>query len=373
MRKLLFILVAVLTMTSACASDDWRKTVGLPEDCTNPVFTRPDRMNSSSRVHGAGICMNDGEAYTSPMVGFSSEWHYAPKLHLCDKEKALMPQVMGIYVPDYRETRPLEPLKFCVRVHHGCGAVVVYRAFDNYRYTNIHSDNLEQFIAVYDGNGNLTDVMMMGYEGDFPEMLSIEPHKDYKVPQNMGNYTLEFDKTGEHFTLSRYTYLREVAKGVPDKVEMKRYYTITPEGKIRLDKVTNGSEDDEEGSVLKAGAPIAEVANPAAIEMMEMVLTPMSDPERFSRLDKVYGKLKDNEVLGERIMHLGMMVYNRAPKAFLNYAYKNRSKTSLVTLLKRAKAYEGPGMKYDDCLNNSIARTSISRVIKSWILSKLNY
>jgi hypothetical protein len=368
MRKILFLLVALVTMTSACASDDWRSQVGLPTDCTNPVFTRPFRMNSSSRVEGAGICMNDGEAYTNRMVDFGSEWHYAPKLPLSKEETAVLPCVMGLYFPENYDGRPLEPLKFCARVHHGCGAVVVYRAFDNYRYTDSQSDNLEQFIAVYDGDGTLTDCMMMGYEGDLSEMLNIEPHKDYKVPNNMGNYVLEFDETGEHFTLYRYTYLRDKGEGIPDKMEMKRYYTITPEGKIRLDKVTNNSEGhDKDSKYDKPGAPMNEIANSAAVDMMELVLTPMSDPEILPKLDKIYAELLNNELVSERLMHLGMMIYNRMPNAFLVYAYKNRSTTSLVELLKRAKAYKGPGCEYSDCIDETIEKNLPLDEAQSWL------
>ena len=371
MKNYLSLLLSVMIAFTACGSDDWRAQVGLPTDCDNPVFTRPFRMNSSSRVEGAGICMNDGEAYTTSYVGFSSEWHYAPKLPLCDKEKEVMPRVMGLFVPEHYEGRPLEPLKFCVRVHHGCGAVVVYRAFDNYRYTNIHSDNLEQFIAVYDGEGNLTDAMMMGYEGDLHEILSIEPHKDYQAPYNTGRHDLDFDKTGEHFTISRYCYLKEVAKGVPDKVEMKRYYTITPDGKIHLDKITNGSEDYNEEKVLKPGALISEIANPDAVDMMEMMLTPMSDPQILTRLDNVWGTLQNDKVVGERVMHLGMLVYNRDPKAFLSYVYNNRSNTSLIKLLKQAKAYSGTGCEYDYCIDETLEKYGPSQNAKNWIAKQL--
>ena len=369
MKKILIFLIAAVIATTAWANDDWRKVVGLPENCTNPVFTRPDRMNPAGRVQGAGICMNDGEAYTTKSVGFSSEWHYAPKLHMCEKEEQAIKRVMGIYVPEDFQ-RPIEPLKFCVRVHHGCGAVVVYRAFDNYRYSNIKSDNLEQFIAVYDDNGNLTDAMMMGYVDDIRDILLVEPHKDYQVPHNMGNHYLEFDDTGEHFTISRSLYLKDEGQGVPGKVEMKRYYTITPEGKIRLDKVTNGSEDYKDDKVLKPGALISEVANPNAVDMLEMMLTPMSDPQVLSRLDKVYTKLKDDKVVGERIMHLGMLIYNRNPKAFLNYAYTNRVKTSLVLLLQRAKDFKDNDYGY--CLERTIVEAGLTAKARKWLMKRLS-
>lgn len=371
MKKCLFLLVAFVTMASACASDDWKSKVGLPKDCTNPVFTRPEHMNPEGRVRGAGICMNDGEAYTSRGCGFSSEWHYAPKLSLCGKEKDVIKQVMGLYVPEH-DTRPVEPLKFCVVTHHGCGAVVVYRAFDNYRYSNIQSENLEQFIAVYDSNGNLTDAMMMGYDEDLYEMLNIEPHMDYNVPHNMGRHDMKFDKTGEHFTIYRYWYLKDKGEGVPEKVEMKRYYTITADGKIRLDKVTNNSEGhDTESKYDNPGALMSEVANPAAVEMMEMMLTPMSDSQILPRLDKTCAMLLDNKLVRERLMHLGMMVYNRNPKSFLAYAYEKRTQTLLVKLLQYAKAYKGSGCNYENCLMETVYKFSPSTNAYNWFNNKL--
>ena len=370
MRKILFSLLTMAIVSSACASDNWRSKVGLPQDCTNPIFTMPSRMNPAGRVRGAGINMNDGEAYTSRYVGFSSEWHYAPKLSLCQQEKAAMPQVMGLFFDEHLTPQLQEPLKFCVRVHHGCGAVVVYRAFNNYRYTNVQSDNLEQFIAVYDEDARLTDAMMMGYDGDLTQILSIEPHKQYTPPVNMGSHDMQFDETGEHFTIRRYTYLKDHGEGVPEMVEMMRYYTITPEGKIRLDKVTNNSENHSKKND-KPGAPIEEVASPAAVDMLEMMLTPMSDPQMLPRLDKCCAALLNNEAVGERLMHLGMMVYNRDPKAFLEYAYENRAKTSLLQLLKRAMAYKGTGAQYDMCLAHTIENCSPSKAAQQWLMKKL--
>lgn len=360
-----------MIVTASCAQDNWRKVVGLPDGCHNPVFTRPGNMHSSSRVQGAGINMNDGEAYTSTFVKFNSDWHYAPKLPLCEQEKKVMPQVMGLFIDG---NHPLEMymnelLKFSVRTHHGCGAVVVYRAFNNYRFGNTRGgDNLEQFIAVYDDDGRLTDCMMMGYADDMRDILLVEPHKQYQVPHNMGDHYLEFDKKdGEHFTISRYWYLQDQAQGLPEKVEMKRYYTITPQGKICLDKVTDGSEDNPKASKLGQGALIGDVANPAAVDMMEMMLTPMSDPQLLAKLDKTYAKLKDDAVVGERMMHLGMIVYNRNPKAFLSYAYKHRASTSLPALLKRARAYTGNGMKYQECIDTTLPNSCSSAKMRKWL------
>lgn len=373
MKKSIYLfLVAIIAAIPACAKSDWRGTVGLPAGCDNPVFTMPERMNPEGRVHGAGINMNDGEAYTSNFVNFSSEWHYAPKLNLCAQEKEQLPQVMGLYLRQ-EEINNIEPLKFSVKAVNECYAVVVYRAFRNYRYSNDEHENLEQFIAVYDSSGKLTDVMMMGYVDDIRDVLLVEPHKEYEVPYNMGDHNLNFDKdNSNHFTINRYWYLKNSGQGIPKKVEMKRYYTITPAGKIHLDKVTNNSENYTTSKANEAGAPIEMVANPQAVNLMELMLTPMSDQAgTFAKLEKVCASLIDDTTVGNKVTHLGMMIYNRNPRAFLSYVYKNRTKTSLVKLLKRAKAYNGPGLHYDDNLNATISKSCSTAAMSKWFKIKL--
>jgi hypothetical protein len=374
MKKSVSFFLAVTMVMTACAADGWRAKVGLPENCKNPVFTMPSRMNKSNRVEGAGINMNDGEAYTLNNIKFSNEWHYAPKLNLCDEETAQMPQVMGLFMNENeRNKHDFDPLKFSAKAVHGCYAVVVYRAFRNGRYFRSEHENLEQFIAVYDEKGQLTDAMMMGYYDDIRDILLIEPHKQYSVPFNMGDYYMDFDKKDpSHFTLNRYWYLKDEPKGSPGKVAMKRYYTITPAGKIKLDKVTNGSEDYTAARSNDVGAPIADVANAEAVNLLELILTPMSDAAgNWSRLDRACAKLLDNPVVGDRVMHLGMMFFNRNPKAFINYAYKNRTKTSLIKLLKKAKNYHGEGRDYEYNIDYVLDKNCATRVIRKWFAGKL--
>lgn len=356
MRKFLLFLIGAFIATATSSQEHWRQVVGLPDDCTNPVFTRPNHMRSSSTVQGAGINMNDGEAYTTRTVELNHDEHMAPKLPLCEQELAVIPRVLGLYVTDITSPRVLAPLKCCVRTHHGCGAVVVYRCFDTYRYINTQYENLEQFIAVFDDKGNLTDCMMMGYHDDMADILGIEPHKGYKVDM-VGTSKLKFDETGERFTISCTSRLKDAGEGIPEKIEWQRCYTITPEGKIRLEMVSNDA--------------LSKIANPAAIDMMEVIYAPMSDTQLLSKLDKAWAKLADNKLVGDRLMHLGMLIYNRNPKAFLSYVYKNRAKTSLVTLLKRAKNYKGPGLEYDECLATTIAKLSPSPKAKKWLKAKI--
>ena len=105
---------------------------------------------------------------------------------------------------------------------------------------------------------------------------------------------------------------------------------------------------------------------------MELMLTPMSDPQLLPHLDNVWGKLQNDNLVGERVMHLGMMMYHRNPKAFLEYAYKNRDKTSLFSLLKRAIAYKGTGQEYEYGITKTIEESSLDEKKIIWFMKKIN-
>ncbi|MBQ2562994.1 MAG: hypothetical protein II559_06230 [Muribaculaceae bacterium] len=374
-KSVSFLLVAMVAISACASGENWKEKMGLPNDCNNPVFTKPYRISSHNRVQGAGINMNDGEAYTSCYVPFGSDWHYAPKLPLSEQEKNQISQVMGLFLSE-DELNLIDSnslLKFSAKAVNGCYAVVVYRAFRNYRYSNVEHENLEQFIAVYDDNGNLTDAMMMGYVDDICDILLVEPHKQYSVPFNMGDHKMEYsEKNSNHFTISRYWHLKDTPKGEPNKVEMKRYYTITPTGKIKLEKVTNNSENYDKSKSLEAGVLIENVANAQAVNLMELMLTPMSDNAgTFTRLEKACAQLLSNPVVGDKVMHLGMMIYNRDPKAFLTYVYENRTKTSLLKLLKKAKSYQGQGRHYDYNLEQTLGNACTTATMRKWFKTKL--
>ena len=215
--------------------------------------------------------------------------------------------------------------------------------------------------------------MMMGYVDDICDILLVEPHKQYSVPFNMGDHKMEYsEKNSNHFTISRYWHLKDTPKGEPNKVEMRRYYTITPTGKIKLEKVTNNSENYDMSKSLEAGVLIENVANAQAVNLMELMLTPMSDNAgTFTRLEKACAQLLSNPVVGDKVMHLGMMIYNRDPKAFLTYVYENRTKTSLLKLLKKAKSYQGQGRHYDYNLEQTLGNACTTATMRKWFKTKL--
>ena len=99
-KSVSFLLVAMVAISACASGENWKEKMGLPNDCNNPVFTKPYRISSHNRVQGAGINMNDGEAYTSCYVPFGSDWHYAPKLPLSEQEKNQISQVMGLFLSE---------------------------------------------------------------------------------------------------------------------------------------------------------------------------------------------------------------------------------------------------------------------------------
>ena len=83
--SILLSLAFVGMMKAQDGGRDWLKRYKIDPMNSNPVFTRPDHERDEERVMGAGICMNDGLAYNRTYYNFGSEWHYEPKLHLCDE------------------------------------------------------------------------------------------------------------------------------------------------------------------------------------------------------------------------------------------------------------------------------------------------
>ena len=354
MKLLTALMMATMIAGTACAdtSDDagWKKRYGLDPACSNPVFTRPGHMNTNSRVHGAGICMNDGLAYTNRGASFSNDWHYEPKLPLCRQEADVMPRVLAMPA-----TRPFapgengEPLKFCCVPHHGCGATVVYRTFRIWRTSRYQT--VEQFIAVYDSNGTLTDCMTMGMQvgddsdNDLRAVLLAEPHAAYAVQKNRGSNDVTFDDDGNGFTIKHSWHLTD---GAAEKVSMSRHYSITAEGRLvpEAPRATDG------------GVLLADVANADAAALYELMRAPLSDTGTLARLESITPAALANSGLHDLLVHVAMMHFFRNPKAYVEHAYarRNVSAPGLTRLLKEAARLDSGGMQYGDCLPPAIDR-----------------
>ena len=86
-KSVSFLLVAMVAISACASGENWKEKMGLPNDCNNPVFTKPYRISSHNRVQGAGINMNDGEAYTSCYVPFGMIGIMLPSCHLANRRR----------------------------------------------------------------------------------------------------------------------------------------------------------------------------------------------------------------------------------------------------------------------------------------------
>lgn len=315
-------------MTSIQASAyDWREKYGL-QGCDNPIFTRPNHEVEGGRVQGAGINMNDGEAYQEYYIGFSSEWHYAPKLYVSPNEAAVLPRVLGMGCPlDHEMLNYLSSvaLKFNAKRINGCSALVAYRLGAN------GPGELKQYLAVYNENATLTDAMLMGTAGLIDSLFAAQPHGDYSVSGRWWNISGKINDTiPEHneFTLEFSNYYKN-AEGKDVKWLMTRYYHVDPDGHIIIDKVEQEN---------------APQFNERALELFELHLTPLAGYEEhiLNTLNKLQLGAKQNEALKQEVNSMFTRLYSFNPQAFYTWGKAN-PKSSLVGLYfeqVRKRSYE---------------------------------
>lgn len=189
--------------------------------CENPVFVRPTHTVSGGRVRGAGINMNDGEAYSDTRVEFSTEWHYAPKIGLCQEEKDQWLRITG--------QEHMDLLKFNVKQVNGCGAVVIYRDCR----ARSGEPNLGQILVTYDEQAQLQDVMPLGDFYDIEKVLEASCTGAYTFKPNMGDRYMQY--TGpDKFTVFNYYYYTEKGQSSGVKWEEERDYVIDPQGMVSM-------------------------------------------------------------------------------------------------------------------------------------------
>lgn len=297
---LLFIVTATMSLANSCAASErkWLKDYGIDPSCTNPVFTKPHHTVPGGRVQGAGICMDDGEAYThSSYVGLSSEWHYAPKLSYCAEEAATIYKVCGgnKQAFEMRNGDDEAGLKFAVRPINGCGAFVVYR---NTRAQWGKYDHVEQYIATYDGEGKLIDAMLMGYEDDGDDLFAVTPHGNYESPDGwrMRESLNWLDEN--HFTIERTINYADPAR--PNRTvwdtKVIAYYSITPGNHIRLERINYDNEMPE--------------INPLALRTLEVMLRPWADSETHKLFAKLQRDANGNERLAPTLELMSRLLAN---------------------------------------------------------------
>lgn len=305
-RHHLLLLLLTLVSCGAQGKGDWREKYGLDPSCENPVFTRPSREVPGGRVAGAGINMNDGEAYQDYWISFSGEWHYAPKLSLCRAEAEQLHRITGVAPLDIEKddwSGDLPRLvKFNVKPLNGCGALVIYRAFKDSR-------DVEQYIATYDAKGQLADVMSMG-DGELIDLVfAAKPHKGYEPAEGRWSDIkgLINKDTTNVFTLEYRNYF-ERSDGKKNDWKMTRRYVVDENGIIHLDNVTQTD---------------TLAFNRHAQELMELRLRPRSQYEAcMTSLNALQPAIKSLPELEEEFSHEFDRLYAYDPQRFLVWVWK---------------------------------------------------
>ena len=226
-RLVILVIMAIgMTVGSSATDKEWMKNYGLNAECANPVFTCPERTVAGGRVEGAGINMNDGEAYTDYVPNLHRGWHYAPKLPISAMEIAQLRRVLGL---SHLEEHAYEGVlaKLNVKQIGRCDAMVIYGVFD--------SNRDDGYMATYTSAGELVDVMQVGVANSVvDEMFSAESDGSFTSRPNMGGVEVVIDKADpSKFSIEMYKYYSD-ANGKSQKWEMTRNYKIDGECKICL-------------------------------------------------------------------------------------------------------------------------------------------
>ncbi len=308
MKRFLFILITTMAMATFMAhadSNDWKKKYGL-DGCDNPIFTRPDHEVPGGRVVGAGICMNDGEAYQDYDIGLSGEWHYAPKLTFATQEAATIHRVTGTGRPDdiMKYDSYGRVLKFNAKRINGCGALVAYRVGAN------GPDELAQYLATYDEKGQLQDAMMMGDEHIIDALFTLEACGDYKLVGNWSRLGARVEREAPHkFAIMLENHYEQGGKRITWK--MNRYYHINTKGIFILDSISSEN---------------APKFSPAAVEVLEMMLMPLAGDDNYDKamtmLHKLQPTLRKSEAGTSILGRMMERLYAYDPAGFLVWVWK---------------------------------------------------
>lgn len=322
LKTILTLIIMALFSTSANCQRTWQQKYGIDPSNTCPVFTRPDRTGSD-RTHGAGIHTNDGAAYNCTYYSLGEEWHYAPKLHLCDEEKQVMPRVTG-------EIKPREILKFGVNPLKQGGAMVTYRIFD------YDDEAANHVIATYDVKGNLLDAICFGTRLSFNDVLQAEPHGAYQTMVNMGgnNWQVGDDMT---ITLTRYHFFRPNSQNESDKWEDTLVYRLDPQGHFRL--IGHNQR----------GKP---AVNPQAEKLMQLTMLPLSATDVIPQWNELARQTANNPALARKVQDGVMRLMVSRTQEFLAWTANNRKQSVLIGVLRRAlTADENPYPKVEYIIN----------------------
>ena len=316
--SLLFSLAVMGLVKVEAQSRNWLKRYGIDVNNTNPVFTRPDRENDSDRVQGAGIHMNDGAAYNRRYYTFGGEWHYEPKLHLCQEEEAVAAQIFGAYSPSGKIETLGQILKYGV-IPTDFGAIAAYRHWDD----SGNEREVRHHYATFNHKGELIDAFYAGSSGWMNRVLMAEPHGPYTAKHNFGGGAMEFSADNKTLTKTDYYYYTPDDANGSTKWEDSTIFNISPEGIF---------------SVASHKSSHKPAVNEEADELYLLETLPLSDKEAIAKWNAFVKHASKNEQLKDRLANDIFRLFISRRQEFMAWTTKHKNESVLIGALK-------PGME----------------------------
>lgn len=283
MRNMMLMAITTLMLANCNANtrNEWMKDYGMTP-CDNPVFIAPERTVPGGRVRGAGINMNDGEAYSSNYIGFSTEWHYAPKIDISKVEKEQWYRIAG--------EKNAYLLKFSVKQINDCGAAVIYRDTQARR----DEPNLGQVLVTFNASGEVIDIMTTGTFYDMEEVLELANTGSYTNKPNMGGRHMEYTSDST-FTIFNYYYYTKNGEGTGTKWNEERDYLIDKDGNIHLITILEENRPQSLDIVWKlrdlSMSPTSQLLE--TLDMLTLIKTEVSGNEK---LNEWYDRILEQQI-----------------------------------------------------------------------------
>lgn len=315
--SLLFSLAVMGLVKVEAQSREWLKRYGIDVNNTNPVFTRPDRENSTDRVQGAGIHMNDGAAYNRRYYTFGGEWHYEPKLHLCKEEESVAARIFGTCNPEDNVEYIGQLLKYGV-IPTDFGAIVAYRLWG--RSSN---EPVRHYYATFNHKGELLDAFYAGHSGWMRGVLKAEPHGEYTVKDNFGGGSMEFSADNKTLIKKDYYYYNPEGSRSGVKWEDSTVFSISSEGIFSL--VSRNSTNKP-------------AVNEYADELYLLETLPLSDSKAVEKWNAFVKRASKNEQLKEQhkeqLSEDIFRLFVSRSQEFMAWTTKHKNESVLIGALK---------------------------------------
>ncbi len=296
-------------------SGSWKSRYGISELCDNPIFVQPLYFGPAPGEL-AGVNNDESAAFNNRYVQLTGEWHFAEKMDLCERERQQLRHILGYDASVSGDYDNGALLKVSVNPIDGCGALVVYRIYR--RYGEQYPENV---LAVYDGEANLLDAVMVGMGGEIGAAIATEPHGAFTQARE-GSQTVRIADDAKSFVFSRGIEYHATVDG-RDKFfigAIEYHYAIDPFGKITL----------KEKELKEAPTGI----NATALSLIELRQQPLSAVSLAKALSMA-AKCLAIEPLKPYYADYVARLCVSDPTAFFKYVYTNRAKAKpMVNALK---------------------------------------